>query len=437
MLVSRRKRYLSGSDWVIATFDRLMKEVTTSGHMSQIVLMLEPPVEETRLRDHLNRFARRFPVLKGRIARDFKLTPYWKIPVAGDDVSLTVTRVADASSPEVLLPLLRQNANSRFRDDREHLAFHLISDRETSVLAMTFDHRLLDARGAESLLDLIRQSVDRELPSGDIDFVSSMELTRWKSKFLAGRNVNRKIIAMSGSAPRALPFPRGRDRGYTFRMISFSGEETAAIYDRAYGEAGYLMESPFFLAVVTETMHDLFDPALGAGMSYLVPVTVDLRPGKDPVQEIFFNHASYLFYQIPSGSGGDRRGLLATIKQQMFDQVKSGFPANLAEASLLMRIVPLRLLGRLLHLPMEGKMATFVFSHLGRSYVQAEDFLGSAITALFHMPRVPAPPGLGFFSTLYRGRLTMVISCLDGLLADEDLDRLEAGIRSRFTGDGG
>jgi len=120
------------------------------------------------------------------------------------------------------------------------------------------------------------------------------------------------------------------------------------------------------------------------------------------------------------------------LKQQMYDQVKSGFPKDLVEASLLTRIAPLPVLGKLLHLPMKGKMATFVFSHLGKSSYQHPEFMEKRIANMFHMPRVPVPPGLGFFSNYYNKRLNLVISHLDGLLSDEEVRLLEEGIRDRF-----
>ncbi len=109
----------------------------------------------------------------------------------------------------------------------------------------------------------------------------------------------------------------------------------------------------------------------------------------------------------------------------MYDQVKSGFPKDLAEASLLTRIAPLPVLGKLLHLPMKGKMATFAFSHLGKSSYQHPLFMGRKVAELFHMPRVPVPPGLGFFSNYYNGRLNLVISYLDGLLRDDEVQMLD------------
>ena len=433
MLASRRKRYLSGSDWVINTLDYMMKLTTCSGNMSQIVLMLDTPLDEDDVRMRLGRFARQFPVLHGYLARDFKLTPFWKIPASVDrDITINVTHTEDLASVETLLPLLKANANSAFRDEKDHIAFHLFISSGRSALAMTFDHRLFDARGAESFLYLFQQSLESEAPSGDIVFTSSMELTRWKQYFLAGRNVNRRIIALSKSEPESLPLQPGRHGGCKYRLLTFSEQETSAIYDNAYREAGYLMELPYLLAVITQTVHELFANASDDASSYFIPVTMDLRTGKNPLQEVFFNHVSYLFYQIPVQQAEDLKGLIAMFKQQMYDQVKSGFPRDLAEACLLTRIVPLGLFGKMLHIPLKGKVATFAFSHLGKSSYQSTSFMGRTIDNLFHMPRVPVPPGLGFFSTYYNNRLNLVISYLDGLLTDEQLLMIESGIRKRF-----
>jgi len=244
--------------------------------------------------------------------------------------------------------------------------------------------------------------------------------------------VNRRIIGLSKSSPRALPVPQDGKGCQRYHFLSFTEQETAHIYDRAYTEAGYLMESPYLLAVIVQSMHELFTAKQETGSSYLIPVTMDLRPGRDPLQEIFFNYVSYLFYQIPVHEADDRKGLIALLKQQMYDQVKSGFPRDLAEASLLTRIAPLPVLGKLLHLPMKGKMATFAFSHLGKSSYQHPQFMDTKVANIFHMPRVPVPPGLGFFSNYCNNKLNLVISSLDGVLTSDDVLALDKGIRDRF-----
>jgi hypothetical protein len=437
MLLSARKRYLSGSDWVINTLDRMMKSVTCAGNMSQIVLVLDGPVDENEVRSRLNTFIRRFPVVRGTVARDIKLAPYWKIPrKASEDVALFSVDLGSSDSQETLLEHLAESANRKFRGESEHLVFHLMSDKGKSVLAMTFDHRLFDARGAEMFLDLFQQGSDGGGASGDIIFGSSHELTQWKKKFLAGRNVNRRIMTLSKTSdPASLPFPTGNDRGYVYRLLTLDQSRTSAIYEAAYKEAGYLLESPYILAMIVGAVHEVLQDRLTNGSDYLIPVTTDLRPGRDPLLETFFNHVTYLFYRVPRGTANRRKEVIELLKQQMYDQVKAGFPKDLAEASLLTRIAPLPLLGKLLHLPLKGKMATFAFSHLGKSSYRSTEFMGRKVLNLFHMPRVPVPPGFGFFSTVYNGQLNIVISSLDGLLADKDIDLLMKSIQENLGAD--
>lgn len=434
MLISKRKVYLSGSDWVINTVDYMMKRGTASGNICQVVLQLNTPLDEATFRANLNSFVKKFPVLQGRVARDFKLTPYWKIPATMErDANLVVSYLPDGYAVDVLQERLLQNTNRAFCYDEEYLDFHLFISAGNSVLAMRFDHRLFDGRGAESFLNLFQKQLNDSSLALDFSFVSSMELTGWKNKFAAGKSVNRALIALSQSIPQSLAIKPVPGAGLKCRLLNFNKTETSAIYEKAYREAGYLMESPFFMAVITQAVHELFvSRNCFEGDCYLIPATVDTRPGKDFLQELFFNHVSYLFYQIPVGQTGDLKELIALLKNQMYEQVKSGFPRDMSEASLLTRILPLSLYGKLMHLPAHGKIATFAFSHLGKCSYQEQQFMGSAIENLFHMPQVPMPPGIGFFSGLFNEQLNLVISYVDGVISDEELGKLENSIRRKL-----
>ena len=436
MLASKRKRYLSGPDWVISTLDHAMKASTGCGNMSQIVFTVDAPLDGQEIRSRLEAFARRFPVLEGRVRRDLKLSPYWAIPRNSEHgVLFTLQRFAPGTFDTSLPRILEQIINTPFPDERTHVAFTLLSDGERSVLVMTFDHRIFDARGAEMFMDLLQQGISSGFDTigDDLVFTSTAALDHWSRKFLAGRSVNRRIIALTRSAPVALSMDKSGSGRYRYRLLAFSEQETADIYEQAYREAGYLLESPYLLSVIIQSMHDMLkSKPSSSGTCYLIPVTTDLRPGLEPRQEIFFNHVSYLFYQVPLDGVDDRRGIIDLLKQQMYDQVKAGFPKDLAEASLLTRIAPLSLLGKLLQLPTKGRMATFAFSHLGKSSYRQPVFAGAKIGDLVHMPRVPLPPGIGFFSNYFNNRLNIVLAYLDGILGDADVAVIEQGIRQRF-----
>ena len=144
-----------------------------------------------------------------------------------------------------------------------------------------------------------------------------------------------------------------------------------------------------------------------------------MRTSGDVKKELFFNHVSYLFFQAPCDIVNNQKGLINIIKTQMYEQVKEGIPRDIMEASHLTRIAPLPFLKKIIDVPLKGKLATFIFSHVGKNPLSPE-IMGARIANVFHMPRVPAPPGLGFFSNFFNGRLNLVISYLDGLLTGKE-----------------
>ncbi|MBI5874534.1 MAG: hypothetical protein HZB81_01575 [Deltaproteobacteria bacterium] len=432
--MSKNKYYLSGSDWVISALDYMMKKATCSGNMSQVVFILGFAADHQLIEDSLRRFAKELPVLCGNIARAYNLAPYWRIPQnTKEDLDIKVSHV---ENPSGIRLLLEKSANRPFKNENEHISFNLIIAGKQAFLAMAFDHRLLDARGAEAFLNLFQQYLtESNAPHvlQDIRLSSPSGLSEWMKKFYAGRNVNRKFIALSGITPDSLPIPIGKNRGFGFKIITFDLKETELIYDNACREAGYLMEMPYLLANVIQAVSGLFKKRGLSVSSFLIPVSVDMRAGKDIKQELFFNHVSYLFFQISSGNMDNLKGLINSIKQQMYEQVKSGFPKDLAEASFLTRIAPRPVLGRLLRLPFKGKTASFIFSHLGKSSYLSSEFIGEKVENIFHMPRVPVPPGLGFFFNYFNGQLNLVISYLEELIQDDEVAMLETDIKKRLA----
>lgn len=431
----KNKYYLNGFDWVMGVIDLIMKNTTCAGNASQLAFMLDAPPDEAVVRESLRRFLRLFPVVGGRVSRHWTLTPYWKMPKGdtGRPVPLTVTRLDDASAEQGLLATLTGFVNAPFTNEHEHLAFHLVYGKGEQCLAMTFDHRLFDARGAESFMGLFQQYLAKDGDAGVVENVrltQSFDLTRWKHKFLAGRAVNRKIIALSDDPVRAVPVTlNGQARGFKYRIISFDKEETKRIINTAYDEAGYLMIMPYLFACVFEGLHRVFEQRGAAPGAYVVPVSTDVRHAKDIREQLFFNHNSMFFFQVKAGDVTDRKRLIGTIKEQMYEQVQSRFPENLMAASALMRIAPLPLLNRIFHLPLEGKIASFCFSYVNKASFSSSELLGARIANMFHMPRTPVPPGIGVFFNSFGGRLNATISWLDGLFTDGEMGALEKDLR--------
>jgi hypothetical protein len=315
----------------------------------------------------------------------------------------------------------------------EHLAFHLVYGENAQCLAMTFDHRLFDARGAESFMNLFQEYLaagSDPAIAEKVRLTQSFDLWPWKPKFLAGRAINRRMIALSREVMRALPITLSVEpKGFRYRMVGFDQEETERIYATAYAEAGYLMIMPYLFARVFQALHGVFERRGVARGAYVVPVSTDLRQAKDIREELFFNQNSMFFFQVQPEVVSDLKQLIGVIKEQMYEQVQSRFPQNLMAASSLTRIVPLPVLRRIFHLPLQGKIASFCFSHVSKCSYTSHDLMGCRIVNVFHTPRMPVPPGIGIFFNSFNGRLNATISWLDGTFTEAEVEAIEGGLR--------
>jgi hypothetical protein len=432
---SKNKRYLTGIDWIVHTFDHMNKRATGAGNMSQIVLELDGAPSKDELRQCLTRFIKKYPVVNGQPARDYNLAPYWKIPPQGQrpPLSFDISRLDDDAGREDVFARLARGVNAPFKSDREHLAFHLVYAGKKGFVAMTFDHRLFDARGAEAFLGLFQREFEGngESPAG-ISLTEPAHLCRWREKFKAGQQVNRAFLRLGEKAPpRVLPVQSSpHNRGFSFKIIPFDKAQTAKIVDSAYDEAGYLLLMPYMLGVAVKVLHGIFTARDICSGDYVISVSIDTRPPEKVRQEIFFNHVSFFLFLIRAHEADRFPALLASIKRQMYDQVKSGLPRDIEEASALMRILPLPILSHLMRLHLKGEIASFCFSYVGEAAYTCPSFMKNKVHNIFHMPRVPVPPGLGIFFHQSHGKLSAVLSFAAGMLSDDEVNTIVHGLES-------
>ena len=429
---SKTKRYLSGMDWIIGTLDHMSHRTTGGSNASQIVLELSGTFDDRRFRAAFTEFVRLFPVLAGRLARDWNLAPYWKMPGRGRPVPLRV-ETQTVTEPD-LLAAIETSVNSPFARRDEHLVLRLFHVSETThYLAMHFDHRLFDAEGAEAFLDLFQRwysGEDCRARLAGIALTEPAHLSDWKQKFEAGKQLVRLLLVFSKTTLAVLPRPMAlKGRGFKFSIMEFDEATTRAITERAHKQAGFLMFMPYALATAIEALHKAFESHEVHGKHYIVSVSVGQRTPETAASHLFFNHLSFLFFRISAESAGDRTRVLAEVRSQMYEQVKSGFPRALGEASMLMRIMPPCVLSRLLLSPLRGEFASLGFSCIGKGGYTFSKFMEAGVENLFHTPLVPVPPGVGFVVNRFGNRMNAVLSYVDGMLSDEDARRIQDDVR--------
>ncbi len=431
---SRHKCYLSGMDWFVRAMDCRTRAATGIGSYSQVVLRMRGRLDPAVFRSRLRAFIEQNPVLAGHCRRDIlTLAPYWAVPQSvnastGSLLDVWPTACNPGSTP--LPPALVDEVNRKL-PGRYRIAFTLAYAGERSYLAMRFDHQILDAGGAERLL--LRLSGDASkagpLPLED----RHLHLDHWRDKFRSGQVVNRALLALRGPAsPVALPLPgaTGRIRSL-FAFRSFSESETNAIVASSESNVGYLMLLPFLLGVCVHVFHEHCRQAGLSGSHYVVPVTMNARrAGGD--EKILFNRLSFNFYRFDRIPAADQASCWKMANVQLYRQTRDRIAHHVAQAGYLMRILPAGWLGRLMGLPLSGTLGSFSFALVTGEGYPSNVFMGIPVDQVYHMPRVPAPPGIGLYFNRYQGRLNLVLSYLENMLSAADAETLVDRIAERL-----
>lgn len=418
----RDRRYLTGVDWIIGVLDRMTKRGTGAGNTSQIILELEGLVDPSRLRETVQTFASRFPVLSGRPARDrLNLAPFWRTDCRAGHCAVDI--LPAQTNPDSAIAVLCRASNTPFPTESDHLVFRLVHAAPArSFLGMVFDHRLFDARGAEIFLNLLAGFAegDTSPPPGELtNPVREPYLSNWTEKFSAGRNVNRAIRACACARPAILPVPEGR-HGFQYQFQMLDEKQSGLLTERAYSLGGYLVKMPHLLALAVQAVDRIFAGRGQRPEYYLIPVSIDRRAAGGDSQSLFFNHISFLYFLLPRQDIESMESLVQSISRQMYEQTKAGLPVDFEQTMLLMRILPVGLLASISRRLFSGNLGTFAFSFLGETAFRKSEFLGHPIENVFHAPRVSAPPGLGVFLNECAGRINVAVVSVEGLLTEDE-----------------
>jgi len=427
----RRRQYLSGMDWFVRALDQRTRAATGVGNYSQIVLVLKGALDHEALRQKLGAFITANPILAGRCRRNWlNLAPYWSVARSArpEDMRLDVRHLPGGLPVDAILAALSVT-KTHPTEGPVRIAFTVVPHGERTYVSMRFDHQILDAIGAERLLMHLSQTGNpaQPIPLGE----RPAHLNRWGDKFRSGQVVNREVISLRGDRPPAavpLPVSKGGCRRQTrFVIRAYSARETARIGERADMGTGYLLLLPYLLGLCVRALHAMCCRLGVVEGDYVIPVSVDCRPRGSDSGTVFFNNLSFNFYRFSAASAEAQTALWEQAVKQMYAQVQKRVAYHVANAGMLMRILPASWLGRLMTLPLEGRLGSMSFAFVGKEGYTSEDFMGVPVENAYHMPRVPVPPGLGVFFTQYRDRLTLVCSYLEGML-DESM-------ASRFVND--
>jgi len=423
--------YLNGIDWVMAALNRLNKKKTGVGNHSQLVLVLKGYLDKNNLVKRLSAILSKSSFLKGKPKRAWNLAPYWESEqqnFSPEDMKFFKLTSKDNKELDRLIHSL---AKKPFKNDKTLLAFDLIHWNKLSYLIMKFDHKMFDARGAESLLDHIlnKNSSGKQynLP------VQGAQLNLWKSRFLSGQRINRFLKSIYSKKIKVASFKQKNDKGFlkcdshSFLYSTLSEDQASIVDSNTIKKAGYLMHGIYILSFVAKAFDSLFKTQKAVG-NILIPINVDVRQTKFSKDKIFFNNVSFMLFNIKQGLSIP--DYIKSLKAQFIDQVKTKIPYHFINSSLLMRILPIKIISAFMDYRMKTNPLSFSFSYISEQAFFLKTVENLEVLNLFHIPLVPVSPGVGVFFTRFNKKLNMIISSSDNKLDLQDGKYLQEKIIS-------
>ncbi len=410
--MSKSINYLTCTDWIFHAIDDSSRSSTGCGILSQVILCLDRLLEVDRVRLQASAFFRMFPVVHGQCARAWNFAPYWayREGVPKDIPFVSETRATDDEA----VAFLHACVNEPFTREHEYLRFMYVTVGTHAYVSLIFDHRLLDANGAQSLLLLFHQfySGQFQLPCSSFPERPSAALSL-REKFRAGRRVYRRLFDIVRHGPvRYLPVQEDlKGRAFRFQTYAFDLSESEYITVRAYATAGYLMMSPYLLAASLTAFHDVFGKSLLPGESFVVPVTMDVRSRLFRAEEIFFNRHLVSFLRLPSIISKPFRAFVGQVSRAMHEEMSSGFAQDLERAFL---FVPRWIMRSVITSRKRVPRCSFMFSYVNKGY-GAFEFCGAKVQSVVHTPRLEASLGVGVFFTQFNGHISLTFVFLDGM----------------------
>lgn len=411
-----------------------MQRTSPAGNHSTLIIELRNQCDKLLLEEKIAELVTEIPLLNATLKRDvFNLAPYWKL---NNSSLVPVVDCVECDDKQEFEKVKEKVLNNNFRSKRDHLAFLILFGKVGNYLFMTFDHKFFDAKGAEQFIQLLTNS-NNEKKISEIKTRNSPKLKDWLMKFAAGKDVQRHLIEQSKkrythfSDVTIDKIKAVKNNNLKSITTVFTEEESKSILIRSEEVAGFMMDTPYFLATTIKAIEAVTN--INGERAYSIPMPIDIRDNaKGEFSQMLFNHLSFIFLDISLSDKMNFKDIICEIRKKIFYNIENELPDKLIKATRLSRIAPLFLFKKFMKLPNNGQVASFAFANLGVSSNTNGDIISNDIIHISHMPRLPSPPGIGFFFNQYDGKIQYTISWDTNIIENDIIDKINSEIMKKF-----
>lgn len=401
---------LSGSDVFQLLLDRAMRKAGQAGNISRILYRFSSDADLEAVHACLTESK----VLKVVNSIQFQKRPF--------GAPTWITKESDHSNSVILHKNgLDEKAEASLWNEPINESHGLVrmdlyhSSTEQPCLLISMHHVLFDHRGMALFTRLLDE--DR-LPQKLIQKLSHRSVpTIWKQAF----EVAKFSFASSGWGLTSISKPLKRPRSI-YRFIQLTKEQTEQLEEQARALGAGISTSVFYVALLMQAFEQLADQHKAKGKFIWMAAPHDMRKkGEDG--HLIGNDISFIYFRKERGSGQDLKPLIKDLNQQLLHQIKKKLPQKHADFLRLYRHVPLWAYKAMTDLAHGGKVSSFAFSDLGDTNDHGK-FLGANVDDVVYIPPVPLKPGLSIIVSRSKGRTTITLGAIEGVLSSDELQQL-------------
>jgi len=423
---SKRTLALRGTDVVVLAMDAGAKRGRATTPNTTLVVECDGRLDDARVTRALARFLSACPWLVARLWRPFPWGMlHWRLPPVPETPAIRRDTIA-ADDAGALRVHVEDELNAPYAPAREAPVRLRIVDqqgpgsRSRSTLILTWLHPLMDPRGAENLLDwLVALDADDGAVPAPAALVAPADARPLRERgplaVQCGRHLKTLLTRQPASFARALPVI-GPQRVHVASFTDATGSRPGVRRSEFTGR----------LAVVGAAVARLAARRGLADASFVVPVSVDLRP-KGDAGPVIGNYLSFHFANFTSRDAETAAGLAAHLRAQLAAALRvNQIDANAVGMDIL-RYRPLRWFFPSVPWAKGTDICSFNCADTGPFTPAARSFFGRTVLNAYHAPGVPGLPGLGvFFNRCGDVQNGVVVWCEGVVTADEAAGLLDA-----------
>ncbi len=306
-------------------------------------------------------------------------------------------------------------------DNKSQIEFDLIRYPTQKVaIIISWHHIVMDARGSRLLTAHLSNPLTHD-PSFFTDFFPVKAKRGSLIQYIRNMYEVKHFIENSSRAPIATVSQPGiTKRNFKIQTIHFTTRETEQIDKTAKENGARFGANAFLLACCAHLVNEINKIRGSAGTIWLpVPYDGRKRGGHGP---IVTNCISFLFYRLPQSDLTSLKKTVASINQQMSDQIKNDWPKKFNMLLDMMRYFPLRLHYFLSNRPSKGVVSSFLYTSAGEDTWDTNRLLTDHIEDVLIIPPLVFPPGLTFSFSRHNNTLRMNIVYCSNILKEAELD---------------